>query len=176
MASATDSKTILDSSGAEKLLGRGDMLFVTAESSKPKRIQGAYVSDEEIKVVVDFLKEKAEPEYNEAVIEKEIRGTPGFIGNGDYDDELALEAKEVVLKAGKASATLLQRRLKVGYARAARLLDILEEMGVVGSSEGSKPREVLISQDDLEDNFSSSLDEDEGDEQEHEDDDQEEGD
>jgi len=176
VASATDSKTILDSSGAEKLLGRGDMLFVTAESSKPKRIQGAYVSDEEIKVVVDFLKEKAEPEYNEAVIEKEIRGTPGFIGNGDYDDELALEAKEVVLKAGKASATLLQRRLKVGYARAARLLDILEEMGGVGSSEVSKPREVLRSQDVLEDNSSASFDEAEEDEQEHEDDDQEEGD
>lgn len=161
VASAMDSRTILDTSGAEKLLGKGDMLFVTAESSKPKRIQGAYVSDEEIADVVEFIKEKADPEYDDSVTEKVgSAGATGF-GGGDQEDDLALEAKEVVLKAGKASATLLQRRLRVGYARAARLLDILEEMGVVGPAEGSKPRELLVSQEDLEENFDSSLDEEE---------------
>lgn len=159
VASSMDSRTIIDTSGAEKLLGKGDMLFMTAELSKPRRIQGAYVSDEEINAVVDFLKEKAEPEYNNNVTEKVGGAVAGFGGSGDFDDDLTLEAKEIVIKAGKASATLLQRRLRVGYARAARLLDILEEMGVVGGAEGSKPREVLISQQDLEENFSSSLDE-----------------
>ncbi len=161
VASATDSRTILDSPGAEKLLGKGDMLFTTAENSKPKRIQGAYVSDEEINAVVDFIKEQAEPEYNDQVIEKATGKVAGFGGGGDFDDDLAMEAKDIVLKAGKASATLLQRRLRVGYARAARLLDILEEMGVVGEATGSKPRELLISQEDLEENFSSDLDEEE---------------
>ncbi|PLX24729.1 cell division protein FtsK [Candidatus Parcubacteria bacterium] len=166
VASAMDSKTILDSSGAEKLLGKGDMLFVTAETSKPRRVQGAYVTDEEIADVVNFIKDEEDPEYNEEVTAKASGTTPGFGGGEDFDDELAMEAKEIVLKAGKASATLLQRRLRVGYARAARLLDILEEMGVVGPSEGSKAREVLISQDELEDNFSSPLDEEEGEEAE----------
>ena len=161
VASATDSRTILDSPGAEKLLGKGDMLFTTAENSKPKRIQGAYVSDEEINAVVDFIKEQAEPEYNEQVIERATGKVAGFGGGGDFDDDLAMEAKDVVLKAGKASATLLQRRLRVGYARAARLLDILEEMGIVSEANGPKPREVLISQEDLEENFSSDLDEEE---------------
>lgn len=161
VASSMDSRTIIDTSGAEKLLGKGDMLFMTAELSKPRRIQGAYVSDEEINAVVDFLKEKAEPEYNNSVTEKVGGAVAGFGGSGDFEDDLALEAKEIVIKAGKASATLLQRRLRVGYARAARLLDILEEMRVVGRAEGSKPREVLISQEDLEENFSSALDEEE---------------
>lgn len=164
VASSMDSRTIIDTSGAEKLLGKGDMLFMTAETSKPRRIQGAYVSDEEINNIVDFLKSKAEPEYNDKVTEKASGPVAGFGGGGDYEDDLALEAKEVVIKAGKASATLLQRRLRIGYARAARLLDILEEMGIVGPPEGSKPREVLISQADLEDNFSSDLDEEEVDE------------
>lgn len=169
VASAMDSKTILDSSGAEKLLGKGDMLFMTAEISKPRRIQGAYVTDEEIKDVMDFIKEKGEPEYNDQVVEKTGSSIVGSSsGSGDFDDELAQDAKEIVLKAGRASATLLQRRLRVGYARAARLLDILEEMGVVGPAEGSKPREVLISQDDLEENFESDLDSEEVDDKEGE--------
>ncbi|MDD5749413.1 MAG: DNA translocase FtsK 4TM domain-containing protein [Patescibacteria group bacterium] len=166
VASSMDSRTIIDTSGAEKLLGKGDMLFMTAEESKPVRIQGAYVTDEEIAAVVDFVKAKAEPEYNDTVVEKTGGPVAGFSSGEDYEDSLAEEAKEIVLKAGKASATLLQRRLRVGYARAARLLDILEEMGVVSSAEGSKPREVLISQDDLEENFSSDLDEEETEDQE----------
>ncbi|MBT4209666.1 MAG: DNA translocase FtsK [Candidatus Komeilibacteria bacterium] len=161
VASSMDSRTIIDTSGAEKLLGKGDMLFMTAELSKARRIQGAYVSDEEINDVVAFIKDKEEPEYNESIVEKKGGAVAGFGGGGDFDDDLTLEAKEVVIKAGKASATLLQRRLRVGYARAARLLDILEEMGIVGPSEGSKAREVLISQDELEENFDSVLDEEE---------------
>ena len=168
VASAMDSKTILDSSGAEKLLGKGDMLFMTAETSKAKRIQGAYVTDEEIADVVNFIKDDDEPDYNEDVTAKPSGSVAGFGGKQDFEDDLAMEAKEVVIKAGKASATLLQRRLRVGYARAARLLDILEEMGVVGQAEGSKPREVLISQDDLEENFSSALDEEEIEDDGHE--------
>ncbi len=176
VASATDSRTILDSPGAEKLLGKGDMLFTSSENSKPKRIQGAYVTDEEINAVVDFIKEQAEPEYNEQIIESATGKVAGFGGGGDVDDDLAMEAKDVILKAGKASATLLQRRLRVGYARAARLLDILEEMGVVGPAEGSKAREVLISQDDLEENFESELDEEEIDDDNYEEEEEEEGD
>jgi len=159
VASSMDSRTIIDTSGAEKLLGKGDMLFMTSEESKPRRIQGAYVSDEEIAAVVSFIKDKAEPEYNDAITEKTSSGPVAGFGGEKFEDELALEAKDIVLKAGKASATLLQRRLRIGYARAARLLDILEEMGIVGQAEGSKPREVLISREDLEENFSSALDE-----------------
>ena len=122
---------------------------------------GTVHGKEEINAVVDFIKEQAEPEYNDQVIEKATGKVAGFGGGGDFDDDLAMEAKDIVLKAGKASATLLQRRLRVGYARAARLLDILEEMGVVGEATGSKPRELLISQEDLEENFSSDLDEEE---------------
>jgi len=151
----------------EKLLGKGDMLFMTAEISKPRRIQGAYVTDEEIKAIVDFVKDKAEPEYRDEITIKATGTIPGFNGGGgDMDDDLTMEAKEVILRAGKASATLLQRRLRVGYARAARLLDILEEMGIVGPAEGSKPREVLVKQEDLEENFSSTLDSQEIDEPE----------
>ncbi len=158
VASAMDSRTIIDTSGADKLLGKGDMLFMTAESSKVKRIQGAYVTDEEINDVVAYLKTQAEPEYNSNVTDK-VGGVSIIGGSNDgYEDSLAEAAKEEVIKAGKASATLLQRRLRVGYARAARLLDILEQMGVVGADRGSKPREVLIAQADLEENFSTSLD------------------
>ncbi len=159
VASAMDSRTILDSSGADKLLGKGDMLFMTADSSKLKRIQGAYVTDEEISDVVAFLKEQGEPQYNPKVTEHQGGATIVGGGYNNQEDTLSQEAKEIVIRAGKASATLLQRRLRVGYARAARLLDILEEMGVVGPADGSKARDVLIKQDDLEENFSSALDE-----------------
>lgn len=163
VASNIDSRTILDAAGAEKLLGKGDMLFMTAELTHPGRIQGAYVSDEEINAVVDYVKSQGgEPEYDPKIVEK-IGHSSGVMGSSsggnDYEDDLTMEAKEAVIKAGKASATLLQRRLRVGYARAARLLDILEEMGVVGPGDGAKPREVLVSQDELEENFSTELDE-----------------
>ncbi|MFH1173438.1 MAG: DNA translocase FtsK 4TM domain-containing protein [bacterium] len=145
VASMVDSRTILDTSGAEKLLGRGDMLFTTAELSKPKRIQGVFVSDAEIKRVVEYLKNQAPASYVTGVTEKQTSsGNSVSSSYGDEDgDDLLDEAKEVILQAGKASASLLQRRLKVGYARAARILDILEEHGFIGPADGAKPREIL---------------------------------
>ncbi|MFH1838114.1 MAG: DNA translocase FtsK 4TM domain-containing protein [Candidatus Kuenenbacteria bacterium] len=148
VASSIDSRTILDSSGAEKLLGRGDMLYVCPEISKPKRLQGAFVSNLEIKKIVAFIKEKHKPEYQEEIIEKpNISNIENFSidseGNGD-DDELLSQAKEVILKYKRASASLLQRRLRIGYARAARLLDLLEEQGIIGPVDGAKPREIYV--------------------------------
>lgn len=149
VASAVDSRTILDVSGAEKLLGKGDMLFVSSELSKPKRLQAAFVSDKEIQRVTDHLKAQAKPDYLSEVVEKPASGgSNGAIGMDDLsEDELLGEAKELILRAGKASASLLQRRLRVGYARAARILDLLEERGIIGPGEGAKPREILISRD-----------------------------
>jgi DNA segregation ATPase FtsK/SpoIIIE, S-DNA-T family len=146
VASQIDSRTILDSSGAEKLLGNGDMLYTSAEFNKPKRIQGAFIGEKEVKKVVDFFKvQTGAVIYNEEILEKPKRalGIPGFEGEGsDDDDPLLNEAAEEVKRAGKASASLLQRRLRVGYARAARLLDILEAKGIIGPGDGAKPREV----------------------------------
>lgn len=147
VASATDSRTILDQTGAEKLLGRGDMLMQTSDMSTSKRLQGALVNDEEVRRVVDFLKSKYGPaEYDETVTEKSGSGTV-FGGGTPMDDEdsdpLLPDAKEEIIRAGKASASLLQRRLKVGYARAARILDLLEQEGFIGPAEGAKPREIL---------------------------------
>jgi S-DNA-T family DNA segregation ATPase FtsK/SpoIIIE len=149
VASQVDSRTILDMAGAEKLLGRGDMLFLSGDTAKPRRLQGALVTEREVKDVVEFLKTQSEAAEKENEDELKIDfnaqthiGGRGFGGEGDAEDELYSDAKEVVIAAGKASASLLQRRLKVGYARAARLLDILEENGVIGPGEGAKPREV----------------------------------
>ncbi len=145
VASQIDSRTILDSSGAEKLLGNGDMLFVSSEFNKPKRIQGAYIGEKEVKKVVDFFKQQAGAViYNEEILEKPKRalGIPGMEDDGGDDDPLTEEAIAEVKRSGKASASLLQRRLRVGYARAARLLDILEQKGIIGPGEGAKPREV----------------------------------
>jgi S-DNA-T family DNA segregation ATPase FtsK/SpoIIIE len=150
VTSQIDSRTILDASGAEKLLGAGDMLYISGEMSKPVRIQSAYISETEVKKVVKFLKS----EYGDAIPE-EISLTASDGRNSlfesafdeeefDDDDELYDEARAIVIETGKASSSYLQRRLKVGYARAARLLDMLEEKGVVGPGEGSKPREILM--------------------------------
>ncbi|OIO52311.1 MAG: hypothetical protein AUJ19_02030 [Parcubacteria group bacterium CG1_02_58_44] len=146
VASSMDSRTILDTTGAEKLIGRGDMLFVSSDLSKPKRIQCCYVGDRDIKQVVGFIVEKMdEPvEYVDGVTEKKAGGDSGFYGTDDGDDELYDEARATVVKAGKASASYLQRRLKVGYARAARLLDLLEERGIIGPGDGAKPRQILV--------------------------------
>lgn len=158
VASQIDSRTILDSSGAEKLLGGGDLLFISSNLSKPKRIQGCYVSEEEIHAVSDFIRENNPLDFGtgtstDVVDSKDDnknsdRPAGGSIfdeyaGDGN-DDDLYDEAVDVVREAQKASASLLQRRLKVGYARAARLLDIMEERGVVGPGEGAKPREVFL--------------------------------
>lgn len=153
-ASLVDSKTILDSSGAEKLLGQGDMLFMTAEFAKPKRIQGAYLGDSEINDVVNYIKDKSGPaEYLEGVTDRQKVGGNAGVGldgtHGD-EDELFEAAKDIIVKAGKASTSMLQRRLSIGYGRAAKILDMLEEAGVIGPSNGAKPREVLISREQYE--------------------------
>lgn len=145
VASQIDSRTILDMAGAEKLLGHGDLLFLSAEFSKPKRLQGAFLEEDEIKKVIKFIKENNAEEYDNFSIEMNSGNGATLDFNSmdnDKDDDLYPEAVEVVRAAGKASASLLQRRLKVGYARAARLLDIMEAKGVVGPGDGAKPREV----------------------------------
>lgn len=157
VASQVDSRTILDTAGAEKLLGGGDMLFVSSEFSKPKRIQGAYISEEEIQKVAKFVSDNNEPidayDYlpESARLEGGALAPEEFLENDEWskdgDDELVDQAIEVVREARKASASLLQRRLKVGYARAARLLDIMEEKKLIGPGEGAKPREVFINKE-----------------------------
>lgn len=155
VASQIDSRTILDMAGAEKLLGKGDMLFLAGDVAKPRRLQGAMVTEKEVKDVTKFIKAQGEnievDEENDLKLDfnANINSVGGFTGGGneDADDDLYGEAKETVVLAGKASASLLQRRLRVGYARAARLLDILEEKGVVGPGDGAKPREVYIRPD-----------------------------
>ncbi|MBI5079501.1 hypothetical protein HZB06_02415 [Candidatus Wolfebacteria bacterium] len=144
-----DSRTVLDSSGAEKLLGGGDMLFVSSELSKPKRIQGAYISEEEIVKVVDFIRENNKNLNEESEDVNFENGAPpedvfSQYSGDDEGDELFSEAVRVISEAGKASASLLQRRLKVGYARAARLLDIMEAKGIIGPADGAKPRDVYL--------------------------------
>ncbi len=144
--SSTDSRTILDTAGAEKLLGRGDMLFTSAELSKPKRLQGAFVGDDEIARVVTAIKSQSgEPDYRDEITVRQMPGAQSAIPGVPSPDEdpLLEDAKQEIRNAGKASASLLQRRLSVGYARAARLLDILESQGFIGPGEGAKPREVL---------------------------------
>ncbi len=159
VASLIDSRTILDCPGAEKLLGRGDMLFLTAELSKPKRIQGAFVSEEELKDVVKYLNDgNSEPEYDESIVEK-TSGAGGttnmFGGPADDQDPLFEEAKKLVIESGKASASLLQRRMKVGYARAARILDEMEAAGIIGPADGAKPREILCTETEIEETMDS---------------------
>jgi len=149
VASNTDSRTILDQGGAEKLLGNGDMLFMSAELSKPRRIQGAYVSESEVKQITEFVKGQAEPEYNDEILAQHTKVGGGGGEYGAVDDDLFYDAADCVIRAGKASASLLQRRLRIGYARAARLLDLLEERGVVGPQDGARPRDVMI--DDISD-------------------------
>ena len=152
VASQVDSRTVLDMAGAEKLLGLGDMLFVSAEIAKPRRIQGAFVSEKEVKKVVNWLKSKIPlisfnlpyPPLTEAISEEKGELDISTFREFEGEDPLYGEAKRVVSEAKKASASLLQRRLRIGYARAARLIDLLEERGVVGPGEGAKPREVYI--------------------------------
>lgn len=149
VATQIDSRTIIDMSGAEKLLGNGDMLYLSASSPKPKRIQGVYVSESEVKRVVKFIRDQKQPEdsieIGEDITKPTVGGTLEFKDSDDgsaQEDDLFEAAKSEVERAGKASASLLQRRLRVGYARAARLLDILEDKGIIGPADGAKPREV----------------------------------
>ena len=144
VSSMIDSRVILDTQGAEKLLGRGDMLFLPPDASKPVRIQGVFVSDAEMNNLIKYLKALGiAPQYTTEVTEMPL-GRIGGKGNGDETDDLFEEAVRTVCQYDRASASLLQRRLRVGYARAARILDELEEAGIVGTGEGSKPRDVLV--------------------------------
>lgn len=144
VASQVDSRTILDLSGAEKLLGHGDMLYIGSDLGKPKRVQGVLITDKEITKVTEFLKAKSAPQYDETILNYRPNTGRGVGGELMAEDELYNDAKETVVMAGKASASLLQRRLRVGYARAARLLDILEQEGIIGPPDGAKPRDVMI--------------------------------
>ncbi len=150
VASQIDSRTILDMSGAEKLLGAGDMLFLSGEMSKPRRVQAPYISESEVKKVVSYLASLSEGTLPDEIdfTETNTRATdPIFasmnMGDENEDDELYPEAKRAIIEAGKASTSYLQRKLGIGYARAARLIDLLEERGVIGKGEGSKPRSVI---------------------------------
>lgn len=157
--SQIDSRTIIDTQGAEKLLGNGDMLYCPVGLSKPVRVQGCYVSDEEIERVIEFVTSQGDVKYDDAVMQEiELKAAQDgkkktsaveadTTSTGDYGDEMIPKAIEVVVEAGMASTTLLQRKLKLGYARAARIVDELSEMGIIGPFEGSKPRKVLITKD-----------------------------
>ncbi len=152
VASGTDSRVILDQVGAQRLLGNGDMLF-KERGGLPRRVLGCYVSDPEIESVVDFIREQAEPDYHEEILSAVVPGQPGGGSSGDAadeDDPLVWEAAQIVVESQLGSTSGLQRRLKVGYARAGRIMDMLEAKGVVGPPDGSKPREVLLDSEGLE--------------------------
>ncbi|MNZ42351.1 DNA translocase SpoIIIE [compost metagenome] len=141
VSSQVDSRTILDMAGAEKLLGRGDMLFMPMGASKPTRVQGAFMSDQEVETIVNYVRGQGQAEYDESLVPEVNEGAPD---QDEMLDELYDNAVQIVLEAKQASVSLLQRRMRVGYTRAARLIDSMEARGIVGPYEGSKPREVLM--------------------------------
>lgn len=152
VSNSIDSRTILDAGGAEKLLGYGDMLFSPVGANKPQRVQGCYIADEEIRSIVEFVKKSKSIDYDEAVMEEieknaaaeASKGNDSGDGGDESNDPMMNEAIKCVVEAGQASTSLLQRRLRLGYARAGRLIDEMEQMGIVGPHEGSKPRQVLM--------------------------------
>lgn len=154
VASQIESRIILDQTGAEKLIGKGDMLYAPIGGGKPQRIQGCFISSEEIESVIEQIKQSATPEYNEEILEHIERqcdsdgDAKSHVGGDGEEDEMLMEAIDVVMECGQASTSMLQRRLKLGYSRAARIVDQMEERGIVGPFEGSKPRQILISKDD----------------------------
>jgi S-DNA-T family DNA segregation ATPase FtsK/SpoIIIE len=147
-ASQVDSRTIIDQVGAEKLLGQGDMLFLTAEMPKPKRVQGALIGEDETAKVTDFIRMQRPPQYDDEVVSQPVQiGKGGVVadyGGQDPDDDHFQDAVRVVIENRKASTSLLQRRLRIGYGRAARLIEQMEEQGIIGPADGSRPREVLV--------------------------------
>ena len=157
VASTTDSRVILDQSGAEKLIGLGDMLVVTASNPRLERIQGAWVNENEVQDVVSWVKEQKEAEYNPAVTEEQKQSSTTSNEDFGEDEELIRTAKELVIRSQMGSTSMLQRKLRVGFARAGRLMDILEAQGIVGPSEGSKAREVLITVEEFETENLSSI-------------------
>ena len=162
VSSQTDSRTIIDMGGAEKLLGKGDMLFYPIGFNKPVRVQGAFVTDAELNKIVDFIVQQSIPvQYTEEVTEQELECDSKNKNNGSEEaesdapaeDELFADALSLVLDMGQASSSMLQRRFRIGYTRAARLVDTMEELGIVGQSVGSKPREVIMSRQEAEERF-----------------------
>ena len=152
VSSQVDSRTILDMAGAEKLLGKGDMLFYPTGTSKPTRIQGAFISDKDVEKIVDFIKSNGTATYSEDILEsiekannneKEVKD----IEDDDETDPFLDEAIETVIETQQASTSFIQRRFKVGYARAGRIIDQMEERGIISGYQGSKPREVLMSKE-----------------------------
>jgi S-DNA-T family DNA segregation ATPase FtsK/SpoIIIE len=149
VASMTDSRVILDSPGAEKLLGKGDMLYIPPELAKPVRVQGCFVTDKDINRLIDYLKAQRPVDYDNNIVSQPV-AIPGSKNNnvvsveGEERDTMFNDATKFIAESGKASATVLQRHFKIGYARAARLLDELEHAGIVGPVNGAKPRAILI--------------------------------
>lgn len=155
MASGIDSRVILDTPGAENLIGLGDMLFSKPEYAKPQRLQGCFVSEAEIEAVVEHLKSQGEPEYHQEILQTNVIGLgssmpDGSGGTSTADDPLLWEAADIVVSSGLGSTSNIQRRLSVGYSRAGRIMDMLEEKGIVGPPNGSRPREVLVDAMELE--------------------------
>ena len=154
VSSQVDSRTILDSVGAEKLLGKGDMLFFPSGAPKPSRVQGAFVSDDEVEKIVDFIKSNGTANYSEDILETIENGnkTDKELAQEKDDDDtdpLLMEAIQTVVETRQASTSFIQRRFKVGYARAGRIIDQMEERGVISGYQGSKPREVFMSLEKL---------------------------
>ncbi len=147
-ASQVDSRTIIDQIGAEKLLGQGDMLLATADMPKPRRIQGAFIGDDETNKVTDFIRMQRPPQYDDEVVSQpvQLNGKGGIVADASgVDDDMFRDAVRVVVENRKASTSLLQRKLRIGYGRAARLIEEMEEQGIIGPADGSRPREVLVS-------------------------------
>ena len=166
VASQIDSRTIIDQPGAEKLLGAGDMLYLGGEMSKPHRIQTAFISENEVKKVADYIKKNNEANLDDIALTGNANESPNAAFSATFEDDdagddLYEDAKQTVIEAGKASTSFLQRKLRVGYARAARLIDLLEDKGVIGPGDGAKPREVLVG---------NEYEEEEGDDEEYEED------
>lgn len=155
VSSQVDSRTILDMAGAEKLIGKGDMLFYPMGASKPLRVQGAFISDGEIDKVVEFIKGQSQPQYSQTVQQAQEEAASG---EGEFfEDDLMPQAIDMVLETGQASASMLQRRFRVGYTRAARMIDMMEAMGIVGPNNGSKAREILMTAEEVQQKYLSNM-------------------
>ncbi|WP_395089605.1 DNA translocase FtsK [Armatimonas sp.] len=153
MNSAVDSRTILDQTGADRLIGRGDMLFMPIDAGKPYRIQGCYVSEHDTEALVNYLKAQGTPSFDVLPSTLSLATGDDDSGDGENDDDLFESAVRLVVSGGSASTSMLQRRFKIGYTRAARLVDLMEQRGIVGALDGAKPREIQISRDDLDSMF-----------------------
>ena len=155
VASQIESRIILDTTGAEKLIGKGDMLYAPLGEGKPTRVQGCFISSDEIEAVIAHIKQTSTAEYNEEILEhierqaEQVDSKGGASGDpGEDEDEMIEEAIDVIMDCRQASTSMLQRRLKLGYSRAARIIDQIEERGIIGPFEGSKPRQILISKEE----------------------------